>query len=122
MKLLTFERGIWLATLTMLPIFASSQSLKNDTVKIKALIPSYTVNWNIFPILKDDSSGLEVTAIIIRGYAVYGHKVYPPDLVLRFNIDLNSIKDYYPRTFLNLLHTNKSDTIKNYYDYKEINW
>lgn len=109
-----------LTAIILLPLFASSQYL--DTVKIKALIPSYMVPWHAFPISATDSSGIEGTAIIVRGYAVYEPFFWSPIVSFGGSVYCNGLSFYHPRTLRNLLYPNKRDTLKNVYDYKEINW
>lgn len=107
----------------MLSLTTAAQ-LKDDTVKIKATCSSWFIgNQGIDPAkpwtTNNGKTLTEGLAIIVRGYAVYSRRYDQAD------IDPGFYRRNQPniiRELKCLLSTNKKDTLKYVFDYKEMDW
>lgn len=98
MKLLKLLK---LLILLLLPVFGSAQ-IKNDTVKIKAIV--------------ELPNG---QPLIVKGYAIYKNTYDPDDI--DYGIDGRK-HAYIIRRLIKLINASKTETLKNVYDYKENTW
>lgn len=105
-------RVLLLVAIIVIPTIGRSQNMpRYDTVKIRALV------------IPDLGKGLVqsdwVYPVVVKGYAVYKLYYNPNDRDYGFD---RRPHPYIIRDFVKLLDASKKHTLKNIYDFKELEW